>query len=228
MREAEPDLVVTNPPYVPQGVHTAVDGGPDGADVIRAMVDAISESTRTLALLFGSISNPVSVIQHIEQHGWRVRWMTAHVVPFGPYTSRPATLEVLRELQRDGRAWFHEQRTDMTGARRSYVVFGVMAERAADASRLTDAMTFMLARFQRDGTRGLRRIVMPIPFNCGVYRAAPLNVDTSYTRLEAGAADGPGLAGRGNMQIPGEPESLATGLGSLITTPGAPLAENAS
>lgn len=218
LQTAAPDLIVANPPYVPNGIHPAVDGGMDGADVIRAMVDAVPESTRSLALQFGSISNPVSVVRHIEERGWRIQWMFGHVVPFGLYTDTPATIAVLRALRQEKRAWFHEQETGLNGALRTYVVLGAIAEREMCGSPLADAMTDMLTKFQSGGLRGLRHAVMPIPFRRGVYRTPILRSAVLPRRANAMPIAKPrhDAAQRNNQRV-GRSERRITDPGSAIT-----------
>lgn len=222
LQKAGPDLIVSNPPYVPQGSHAAVDGGRDGAEVARAMIDAAPVSTRGLALLFGSISNPVSVVQRIEERGWRVRWLSGHVVPFGLYTSRPATVSVLRALQHEGRAWFHEAKLDSEGAQRTYVVFGLIAQRGINSRSLAGAMTCLLAKFQSDGGRALQDAVMPVPFDCGMYRAAMSADEAPYGCLIGTAAQTVDVTttARSGQRVFSTPERLRMDPGALATDPG--------
>lgn len=186
LKSARADLIVSNPPYVPQGPHLTVDGGPDGADIARAMIDAVPDSTRGLALLFGSISNPVSVVKHLEGRGWNVRRLYGHVVPFGHYTSQPTTVSVLRGLRHQERAWFYESAIDEADALRMYVVFGIVAERGAAHSGLSDAMACLLADFQRAGIPALEHARLPVPFECGAYRCRETAVQ--HRRLNGMAA----------------------------------------
>ncbi|MBA3563639.1 MAG: class I SAM-dependent methyltransferase [Gammaproteobacteria bacterium] len=229
LHEARPDLLVSNPPYVPQGAHPTVNGGPDGADVVRAMIDAVPDSTRGVALLFGSISNPVSVVQHIEERGWRVGWLSCHGVPFGLYTSRPATVVALRALQREGRAWFHEAELGSGSALRTYVVFGLIAERGKPGNSLADAMTCLLVRFQRHGWKALQDVVLPVPFDCGTYRAATLPENAAYSFLDATVGKHDVMtAARHGAEAFDEAESMTGAPGALAVDPGVLLSDSAS
>jgi SAM-dependent methyltransferase len=169
---APPELVVTNPPYVPEGGHPAVDGGADGAAAIRAIVNAVPESTRHLALLFGSISNPLAVLRQLDEGGWQFKWLAGHVVPFGRYTRQPATLAALRRLKLADRAWFHESPRGSRDVQRRYIVFGAVVTRGSGPASLDDAVAGLLTRFQRAGLSGLEAAALPVPFELGAYRAA--------------------------------------------------------
>lgn len=230
LHEVRLDLLVSNPPYVPQGAHPTVDGGPDGAGVARAMIDAVPDSTRGLALLFGSISNPVSVVQHIGERGWRVRWLSCHVVPFGLYTSRPATVVVLRALQREEQAWFHEVERHSGGALRTYVVFGLIAERGRPGNSLADAMTCLLVRFQRHGWKALQDVVLPVPLDCGIYRAAMFPENAAYSLLDVTVEGNQAVmtAARHGLEASSEAERMTVAPGALAVDPGVLLSNRAS
>ena len=208
LRGASPELIVTNPPYVPHGVHPAVDGGADGARAIRAIVDTVPDTARHLALLFGSISNPLAVLRQLDERGWQIGWLAAHVVPFGRYTRQPVTLAALRRLKFAERAWFHETPAGLRGVQRKYIVFGALATRGAAPTSLEDSMAGLLTRFQRAGIPGLEDAALPVPVECGVYRAARAGpaprvqaIVPGGSRRVAAATCEPLLHGRGDELV---------------------------
>src|SRR5690606_17698589 len=77
------DLVVSYPPYVPGGRGSAVDGGPRGTSILDAIVDGVPGSVHGLALLFGSLSDPLQVIARLHGRGFAIRELLLESVPFG-------------------------------------------------------------------------------------------------------------------------------------------------
>lgn len=128
------DLVVSNPPYVPGGRGSAVDGGPRGTSILDAIVDGVPGSVHGLALLFGSLSDPLQVIARLHGRGFAIRELLLESVPFGRYTSEPATLATLRRLRREGHAWFCNAAPTDEGAPHEYLTMGVVAHRDAESS----------------------------------------------------------------------------------------------
>jgi hypothetical protein len=99
-------MVVSNPPYVPSGDGSAVDGGPKGTRMLDSIIDGLPETVRGVALLFSSLSDPLQVLSRVEKRGFRVTRLFTESVPFGRYTSVPRTLSALHQLRSRGSAWF--------------------------------------------------------------------------------------------------------------------------
>ncbi len=142
------DLVVSNPPYVPGGVGLAVDGGPTGTAIADALVDHLPFDTPALALLVGSITDPLALLHRLAARDLTVTRALVRPLPFGRYTSRPSTLATLRRLRRAGRAFF----CDLPGpSPHAYLTLGLVAQRGAAPTGVPEALTRLLAAFQHAG-----------------------------------------------------------------------------
>lgn len=164
------DLVVANPPYLPDAPGVAVDGGPDGTRVLRSIIANVPESTSGLALLFGSLSSPRKVMTALSDAGWRVRSMLAHCVRFGRYTSEPATLATLHRLRRAGAAFFYDVMAETPKfAGHSYLVLGVVATRGTAPKGLLESVETLVHAFGRFGPRALDLVRMPVSLDAASY-----------------------------------------------------------
>lgn len=142
-----PDLLVSNPPYVPGGRGLAVDGGFFGTSLLDEIIDHIPSSARAVALLFGSITDPLTFLSRVAARGFAVTHLTGHSVPFGPYTSTPGTLRHLRALREQGRAFFCDGPSAPGCAPHAYLTLGVIAHRHP-AAPARAAATIKAARSQ--------------------------------------------------------------------------------
>lgn len=136
-----PELLVSNPPYVPSGEGTAVDGGPTGTRMLHAIIEHVPEKTEALALLFGSLCDPLAVLSKLAEYGFGVVDLYARSVPFGRYTSRPETLTRLLALRRQRRAYFCDVETMKGHAPYAYLTLGVMAKRRNPSESSVHALT---------------------------------------------------------------------------------------
>jgi release factor glutamine methyltransferase len=148
------DLVVANPPYVPSGLGIVVDGGPTGTRMIDSIIDHLPADSG-LALLFGSISDPLGVLDRLARRGLALRELLVQSVPFGRYTSRPATLAHLRSLRERGTTWFCDTARAGNTAPHAYLTLGAVTTRA-DASGPPPndgvaALAELLDAYQRGG-----------------------------------------------------------------------------
>lgn len=155
----EVDLVVANPPYVPSGDGTAVDGGPTGTRMLDAIIDGTPQSVKGLALLFSSLSDPLHVLARLEQRAFTITGLFGQSVPFGRYTSAPCTLSALLRLRSRGSAWFCDAVPKTTLAPYQYLTMGVIAQRDG-SPRAGRAMPFdeirrLLDTYRHEGPTAL-------------------------------------------------------------------------
>lgn len=144
------ELVVANPPYVPSGEGSAVDGGPTGTRMLDAIIQHVPERTRGIALLFGSLSHPLAVLESLGDRGFEVLDVRAQSVAFGRYTSRPASLASLLRLRRARSAWFCDIETMVGFAPYAYLTMGVVARRSQHAKASCDAVVARVRRVLTD------------------------------------------------------------------------------
>ncbi len=166
------ELVVANPPYLPGGTGATVDGGEDGARLVRELIEHVSPRTRGLALLFGSVSNPLSILALLEAKGWTVECIQAHAVRFGAYTSLPSTLGVLKQRRRQHTSFFWDMPHGIAAGDRAphaYLVLGVVATRGAPRNGMLPTMQRLLVDFQRFGPDSLGQALLPVPLEVGSY-----------------------------------------------------------
>jgi hypothetical protein len=149
------DLVVANPPYVPSGRGVVVDGGPTGTRMVAEIVRGFPWSSGGLALLFGSISDPVYCLELLAREGFEVCELLMQSVPFGRYTSRPPTLARLKELRAEGRAFFCDTGEAGPTAPHAYLTLGVITrrtgQRVASNAAVREALLGLLADYQQRG-----------------------------------------------------------------------------
>jgi SAM-dependent methyltransferase len=144
------DLLVANPPYVPNGEGSAVDGGPSGTRMLDAIIQNVPQATSGMALLFGSLSDPLAVLHRLAVQGFEVLDVRAQSVPFGRYTSRRATLSSLLQLRRSGQAWFCDIETMVGHAPYAYLTMGVIARRSARAATSSERVAARVKRTLAD------------------------------------------------------------------------------
>lgn len=101
LREPPPDLLICNPPYVPEppSVTLPVEAGagPDGAAHVRRVIEiAASARPRALALSWCSLSDPAGVVRAAEAAGYALGALYVTVIADGEYSGGIA--DYLREL----------------------------------------------------------------------------------------------------------------------------------
>lgn len=133
-----PDLLVSNPPYVPGGSGRAVDGGFYGTALLDSIIDHVPSDTRAVALLFGSITDPITFLSRMAARGFEVTHLLGYSVPFGRYTSMPSTLRHLRILREQGRAFFCDVPAAPGCAPHAYLTLGLIAHRNPAAAARTE------------------------------------------------------------------------------------------
>jgi hypothetical protein len=98
-----PDVVTSNPPYVPLPPGTArvsIDGGPDGLRLARVVIPRAAAMGSALALTLGSYSSPRVAAQLLGAHGYDIAAVTLAALRLGQHTADNAA-RVL-ELQASG------------------------------------------------------------------------------------------------------------------------------
>ncbi len=152
---SDPDLVVSNPPYVPGGIGRAVDGGFYGTSLLNDIIDNIPTSARVVALLFGSFSDPLTFLTRVASSGFEVTELFGFSVPFGRYSSSPKTLAHLHQLRAQGRAFFCDAPGTPGCAPHAYLTLGMVARRSPIAATgwksLQEATLSRLITYQQTG-----------------------------------------------------------------------------
>lgn len=104
-------LVASNPPYIAAPAEASdfhfapIHGGDDGSRYMLDLLSAEYPKGTTLALLFGSLTNPCHVLPIIEKR-FKIHHVEAVKIHFGKYTSRPEIYKHLQELREEGRVVF--------------------------------------------------------------------------------------------------------------------------
>lgn len=148
------DLVVANPPYIPSGEGVAVDGGPRGTRIAKSIIRGMPAGAQGLAMMFGSISDPLTLVRMLARNSLNVCEILVQSVPFGRYTSRPSTLQHLKRLRAAKYAWFCNTKASAGMAPYAYLTFGVIAKTSpayTPQESVYDALADLLTRYQRDG-----------------------------------------------------------------------------
>ena len=95
LRAAEPDLMICNPPYVPEppGSELAIEAGagPDGTAHLERTIE-VAEKVRphSLALSWCSLSNPAKIVEFAESAGYSLRSLFMVVIADGEYSGSVA------------------------------------------------------------------------------------------------------------------------------------------
>lgn len=143
----KPDLVVSNPPYVPSlghgtGLFRTIDGGTDGLRFIRRVIEIASHYGSRLAFILGSYSNPLEAFQILEAQGYQITQLTFSVLPFGDFSKANQT-QILN-LEREGKAFLLR---NVYPGQLAYVAIGMTADKKQmGASSLTYEKFSLLIR----------------------------------------------------------------------------------
>ena len=169
-----PQLVVCNPPYVPEpaGENLAVEAGA-GADgtayVMRALELARITKPRALALSWCSLADPEKVVKEAERNGYRLNSLFIAVIADGEYSGTVGdylrsldraflndSSETLRAVAPDGAASF------------AYLLMAGEFSRSDSGLRrrdvkASDSIRTICSRFARRGIASLASIDAPFP-----------------------------------------------------------------
>ncbi len=169
-----PDVVVSNPPYVPsvgvgEGLLRTINGGPDGLRFIRRVIEIGAATKARLGFITGSYSSPVDAFQILKSKGYRVTGLTFSVLPFGDFSE--TNREQILRLESQGKAYLLR---DVVLGKLAYVAIGVTAEiqkpgekdliSEAEFSKLlesiTKAKTFQLETLPKYPTLPVRVLIL--------------------------------------------------------------------
>lgn len=112
-------LIVSNPPYIPTPENISdyhlipINGGWDGTDFLTELLKHDHPKGMTLALLWGSLSNPLKMIKLIEDK-YEVLHLEAVRIHFGNYTQIPFIKTHLYELRDMGHVIFDVEKRGET------------------------------------------------------------------------------------------------------------------
>lgn len=119
-------IIVSNPPYIAtppdlkRHEYLPIDGGPDGSDYLKAILNESYPQDTTLALLWGSLTNPRDIIPAIESR-YEIIHFEAYRIHFGHYTSQKEIRNYLEQLRSEGRVHF-----ESIDGRETQLVFGMI------------------------------------------------------------------------------------------------------
>lgn len=170
----KPQLVVCNPPYVPEptgkNLPAEAGAGADGtAYIMRALELARITKPRAIALSWCSLSDPERVVQEAESNGYRLNSLFVAVIADGEYSGSVGTYlrsldfvflndsaETLRAVAPDGSASF------------AYLLMaGEFSRKDAGPHRsdmkASDCVRTICSRFGRRGVATLASIDAPFP-----------------------------------------------------------------
>ncbi|MFN2601199.1 MAG: methyltransferase [Gemmatimonadaceae bacterium] len=173
MRE-KPQLLVCNPPYVPEpaegNLAAEAGAGPDGtAHVIRALELARITRPRALALSWCSLSDPEKILKHADKAGYRLNSLFIVVIADGEYSGTVgnylgrlktaflnASPETLLTVAPDGSASF------------AYLLMAGEFSRKNEGpkgrdEKSSEVVRTICARFARRGITALASIEAPFP-----------------------------------------------------------------
>lgn len=130
--DGPPDIVTSNPPYVPLAPapqrRVSIDGGPDGLRLARVVIGHAAEIGSALAITLGSYSSPATAARLLAEHGYDTAAVTLTALRLGQHTVKNAA----RILELEARGEASLLRTDDGAVH--YVVVALSCRRAATAT----------------------------------------------------------------------------------------------
>ena len=172
----KPQLIVCNPPYVPEPPGTTMQieagAGPNGtAHVLRALEIAQRVQPDALALSWCSLADPAGIVTAAEASGYRLHTLFAAAVADGEYSG--SVHSYLRELND---CFINEQSETLEiiapdeSARFAYLLLaGVLVREAGSGKREAgEAVGRICADFAGQGVRTLAGATAPFALRCSI------------------------------------------------------------
>ncbi|HST08701.1 MAG TPA: methyltransferase [Gemmatimonadaceae bacterium] len=174
LKAAKPQLLVCNPPYVPEPPGTTMQieagAGPHGtAHLLRALELARALRPEALALSWCSLSDPAAVVTAAEAAGYQLAELYVSAIADGEYSGsvhwylrnlkdcfineQPETLEIIAT---DGSARF------------AYLLFAGAFRRSERPQSASSTVRGVCEDFARDGVRTLAGREAPFPLHCSL------------------------------------------------------------
>jgi hypothetical protein len=176
LQAEKPQMIVCNPPYVPEPPGTTMEieagAGPNGtAHLLRALELTRLVQPETLALSWCSLSDPAGIVAAAEASGYQLHTLFVTAIADGEYSG--AVHSYLRGL---GDCYINEQNETLDiiapdpSARFAYLLFAA-AFRCRDRNRRSSAVQTVrkiCEDFARDGVSTLASADAPFPLRCSV------------------------------------------------------------
>lgn len=153
-----PDLIVSNPPYVPSTGHSSgllktIDGGPYGIGFVSRVIEIASTLNTRVAFITGSYSSPLIAFRLLARNGYRITHFTFSALPFGKFSE--ANRERILELEKEGHAYLLR---NVYKDRLGYAAIGFVAEKTTGLSISEAEFLHLLARVSSSGTRSFENL----------------------------------------------------------------------
>jgi len=170
----KPQLLVCNPPYVPEPVEgdlaAEAGAGPDGtAHVIRALELARATRPRALALSWCSLSDPDKILSYADTAGYRLNSLFMAVIADGEYSGAVGNYVrgVKTAFLNDSAETLRAVAPDGSGAFAYLLMAGEFSRKDEDRRRrdekARETVRTICARFARRGIATLASIEAPFP-----------------------------------------------------------------
>jgi hypothetical protein len=173
LQEDVPQLLVCNPPYVPEPPGTKMEieagAGPHGtAHLLRALEVTRLLKPNTLALSWCSLSDPAGIVAAAEGSGYRLRMLYVTAIADGEYSG--SVHSYLRDLDD---CFINDQRETLEiiapdgSARFAYLLMAGAFERR-DPENVATVVETICSNFARDGVRSLETVTAPFTLRCSM------------------------------------------------------------
>lgn len=174
LETAKPQLLICNPPYVPEPPGTTMQieagAGPHGtAHLLRALELARTLKPDALALSWCSLSDPVAVVAAAEAAGYELAELYVSAIADGEYSG--SVHSYLRQLDD---CFISEQRETLEiiaadkSARFAYLLFAAAFRRSEQPQSASSAVRGICEDFSRDGLHALAGRNAPFPLHCSL------------------------------------------------------------
>jgi hypothetical protein len=174
LRAFNPDLLICNPPYVPeppeQILQIEAGAGPDGtAHLERTLEIAADITPEILALSWCSLSDPARIISLASRAGYALDSLLIVVIADGEYSG--SVHDYLRTLQH---SYINEQRETLNAlatdgsVRFAYLLMAGVFTRSIGTNNNADLVQQICERFASEGLTSLTSIHAPIPVKAWV------------------------------------------------------------